>query len=262
MNGGLRRLARRALGPADLEEAELARPLVSNRPHVMIDAGANVGGSLSGYARRGWEVHASQPDPAKRAALARSFAVLDTVTIASEAVSAADRNDLPLYASQVSNGISSLTPFHESRWPTSVATCRLDTDRRSRDVGDVGFLAVDAEGHDRSLLQSFPWDTVHPTAVLCKFEEPKAVPLRLTYRDSAEFLVSQGDAALISEWHSILEDSRPHTWRRAVLFPAVLSVGAWGYLLAVSPDSVQCAPRAFRVAAARLKARQLVQRIR
>src|SRR5262245_29387269 len=98
------------------------------RDGVLIDVGAHWGTSLTPYALRGWRVYAIEPDPSNREHLLRNWGVAPNVRVDDRAVSERDGEELPLFTSPISTGISTLSPFHPSHRPTTgVRTVRLDT---------------------------------------------------------------------------------------------------------------------------------------
>src|SRR5680860_596724 len=131
----LRRLGRAILGSADMDECAVVEHLARRTPKTMVDVGAHVGGSLIPFARKGWDVHAFEPDPSNRTQLLQATREFPRVKVNPLAVTSVDGEKLPLFTSEVSTGISTLVPFHESHEVTAmVATTRLDTYLRHEDV--------------------------------------------------------------------------------------------------------------------------------
>jgi FkbM family methyltransferase len=199
----------------------------------MVDVGAHHGGTLALFAHDGWKIIAIEPDPANRAILSRDF---PTIAIDPRAIGERDGEQVTLYTSGVSSGISTLNPFHPSHRATSrVETVRLDT--LLTDVSEVTLLKTDTEGWDLPVLRTFPWDRLHPLAVIAEFDDHKTVPLGYDWRDLAEFLVDRGFAVEVSEWYPVVEYGRPHRWRSVRPFPVELAdAAAWGNLIATAPE--------------------------
>lgn len=233
----LLREIKRRFRPPDFDEIELVDALIRTRGRgVMVDVGAHHGASLRPFARDGWKVYALEPDARNRSVLIRRVAHWPTVHVDGRAVSDRDGQQVTLYTSSVSTGISALAPFHPSHQATdSVETVRLDT--LLADADEVTFVKTDTEGWDLPVLRTFPWDRLHPLAVMCEFEDRKTVPLGYDYNDIAGFLTSLGYAVFTSEWYPVVEYGRQHRWRSIRRYPVELAdPGAWGNLLAVDPQ--------------------------
>ena len=225
----------RVIGPGFDEVAAVHAVLRTRGPGVMVDVGAHHGQSLRPFAEDGWQVFAFEPDPVNRAVLEHRVAQRANVTVDGRAIASRDGETVMLYTSEVSSGISTLTPFHPShRAAVQVGTVRLDT--YLAPVDDVTVLKTDAEGHDFPILQTFPWWRLHPRAVICEFEDRRTAGLGYEFGDMAEFLAGQGYVVYVSEWYPVVEYGRVHRWRSLRQFPTALAdVNAWGNLLAVDP---------------------------
>ena len=83
------------------------------------------------------------------------------------------------------------------------------------------------------VLQGVPWGRIKPSAILCEFEDFKTVPLGYDFHRMAGFLVNQGYAVFVSEWHPIIRYGISHDWHKFAKYPCELSSPkAWGNLLA------------------------------
>jgi FkbM family methyltransferase len=228
----------------------------------MVDVGAHHGGALEAFAQSGWSVHAFEPDPSNRAELMSGPGRMPSVHVDSRAITEIDGDQLELFTSDVSSGISTLTAFHPSHHATAtVETVRLDTYLAR--IDRVDFLKVDTEGHDLFVLKTFPWSRLKPQALVCEFEDRKTVPLGYGYRDLAQFLVDQGYVVLVSEWYPIVEYGLSHRWRAMHRYPHQLaSADAWGNLIAVEPRLLPRARRLARRAKWQLTVRHALDRLR
>lgn len=257
---GLKQQVGKVLGPPSFDEVDIVSRIIGRPAGIMLDVGAHHGYSADPFLARGWTVYAFEPDPANRAILERrcSAAVIDP-----RAVSEIDGDTVDLYTSDVSTGISTLSPFHDSHAPTAtVRTVRLDTYLRESAISHVGFLKSDVEGFDLFVLRSFPWDSQHPRAVVCEYEDHKTTRLGHTMHDIAMFLQSHGYAVVVSEWNPIVAYGTSHTWRRFVRYPVDVSADSWGNLIAVAPELVSSVEGAAGPAARRMKVRRLADRLR
>jgi FkbM family methyltransferase len=242
----LRRVAHRLRGPSFDEVGVVHQALRSAGPGLLVDVGAHFGSSLRPFADDGWRVIAIEPDPNNRAILAERTQGRANVTIDARAISERDGEMRTLYTSDVSTGISALAPFHPTHRPTAeVETVRLDTLLADEDL--VTVLKTDLEGYDLPALQTFPWDRLHPRAVVCEFEDRKTVPLGYTYHDLGRFLLDQGYTVFVSEWWPVVEYGRRHRWRALRRYPSELAdVAAWGNFIAVDDDLSGAVQRAAR----------------
>ncbi|WP_198166612.1 FkbM family methyltransferase [Mycobacterium sherrisii] len=222
----------------------------------MLDVGAHQGYSAAPFVVRKWSVYAFEPDPANRAILASRF---PGITIDPRAVAEKDDDEVSLFTSDVSSGISTLSPFHATHEPTTrVRTVRLDTYIRDRAIGQVDFLKIDTEGYDLFALRTFPWDTLHPKVVVCEFEDNKTTRLGHDVHDIARFIQQRGYAILVSEWEPITEYGVKHTWRRFARYPTELGADSWGNLIAVDPSLLEAVERAGSSAVRRMRIREWV----
>jgi FkbM family methyltransferase len=258
MEGGkqmvLRWLARRLVPPWDIDEVQVVFRVIGGTPGTMLDVGAHQGYSAAPFLKRGWTVHAFEPDPANRAILSSRCpgAIIDP-----RAISEKDGEEVPLFTSDVSTGISTLSPFHDTHAPTAtVQTVRLDTYLREHDIGHVDFLKIDIEGYDLFALRTFPWDTLHPKAVVCEYEDNKTVRLGHDVHDIARFLEQRGYSVVVSEWEPITQYGVRHTWRRFARYPTELAGDSWGNLIAVDPSLLESLEQAEESAVKRLRIRQ------
>jgi FkbM family methyltransferase len=204
----------------------------------MLDVGAHHGGSLERFASDGWRVFAFEPDPDNRLRLHHRCRSYETVSVDARAVSNCDGAQARFYQSNVSTGISSLSPFH----PSHTSSIRVHTVTLSRFLSDsrvdsVDFLKIDTEGHDLFVLQGFPWQSIRPRAILCEFENKKTIPVGYSFHDLAQYLTERHFRVLVSEWYPILRYGGQHRWHRFANYPCQLhDENGWGNLLAVASD--------------------------
>jgi FkbM family methyltransferase len=221
-----------------LEEVELALRWFQRQPtasRVMFDVGGHHGTSSELFASQGWRIHAFEPDPHNRAAFERRLGACENVTLDSRAVSDRTGDEVTLYDSTESSGISTLTPFVDSHRPAAVIkTVRLDDFVHANEIERVDFLKIDTEGHDLMVLKGFPWDTFRPDIIVCEFEDNKTTRLGYDTADMIEFLSDLGYSLLISEWHPIERYGAVHSFERLYVFEgAVPAETAWGNLVAI-----------------------------
>lgn len=225
--------ARLRPSPPTTDENAIIVELLKNSRGTMLDVGAAHGATLLPLARRGWTVHAFEPDSSNRARLQTRIEGLNTVTVNPVAVTEIDDQSLAFYSSPVSFGVSSLSPFTSEHVESeTVRTIRLDTYLDRSGIKNVDYLKVDAEGHDLFVLRSFPFDRIKPQAVLCEFENNKTKPLGYDVLAMADYLVACGYSVIVSEWMPIERYGIAHKWLRFAAYPATPDDAGWGNLMA------------------------------
>lgn len=221
-----------------LDEAAIAWDFFRGQraPGVMVDVGAHHGSALRPFVRRGWEVHAFEPDAVNRAPLIAEFGGLANLRIDPRAVSDRAMQGVTFYRSEVSSGISGLSAFHASHKAADVTDVTTLTDwAASTGVNTIDFLKIDTEGHDLFVLRGMPWQQLRPRLVLCEFENSKTEPLGYNYDDLVAFLMSKGYTVITSEWYPIQRYGTTHSWKCFAegTPPAISNQAGWGNLLAL-----------------------------
>lgn len=243
----------------EINEVSIVSDVIGAELGTMIDVGAHWGGCLAQFLERGWTVYAIEPDTDNRAKLAVNF---PKATIDSRAVSERDGETVRLFTSDISAGISTLSPFHPTHEPTSeVRTVRLDTFINEYGIQRVDFLKTDVEGYDLLALRTFPWDKLRPKAVVCEFEDNKTNRLGYASHDMAKFLQDRGYAVVVSEWYPIVQYGTEHRWRRFAHYPTDIPSDSWGNLIAVEPRLLDQVDRSCEVAIHRDRARRKAEQL-
>ena len=182
---------------------------------LMVDVGTHHGGSLKPFLDRGWKVLGFEPDPANREILTQRVGQHPRLVVDPRAVSNKPATGVALYSTDESSGASSLSAFtskHEQAATVEVTTLSDAFERHG--VERVRLLKVDAEGFDKMVLESLPWDRLKPDAIMVEFEDRKTVPLGYTTADMAQVMVDHGYTVFCSEWHPIVRYGIQHDWRR------------------------------------------------
>jgi FkbM family methyltransferase len=209
-----------------------------SKKNILIDVGAHCGESFRPYEKAGWSTFAFEPDPVNR----KRITVRSPLTKLSDfAVSDEDDQELTLYISPESSGISSLAPFHPSHQASvKVKTKTLATVCRTENISNVDFLKIDTEGFDLFVLKGFPFDTIQPMVILSEFEDAKTLNLGYSYQDLGNFFTNYGYTVYLSEWQPIVKYGGQHTWERIVKFPnaELRNVQAWGNFIAIRSDCI------------------------
>lgn len=203
-------------------------------PRQMVDVGAHYGSSLRDFAAAGWDVLAFEPDPHNRKHLMQHSAV-KTGNVKVEAIALGDRDGevVPFFGSPESTGISGLSAFRDTHEKVAeVPIARLETVLESNKIRKVGFLKIDVEGFELSVLQGLNFGTVKPEVVLAEFENAKTESHGYSTDDLAKLLLDQGYDVFVSEWWPIVRYGAKHSWRRFVPYPCETDPQSWGNLLA------------------------------
>lgn len=213
---------------------DLIKDLYTNR--VMIDVGAFDGGTFKPFLLNNWNVYAFEPNP-------NMYRYIDifirnnpdyanNLKLEKKCVNDIEQDNLNFYFSEVSKGISSLTPFHNShkKAPFTVSSVRLDNYMKTNNINHVNFLKIDTEGHDYFVLKSYPWDKDKPDVIECEFEDFKSVDkLNYNWKDMAEYLNKLNYKIIISEWYPIVKYGGNHKWKGFKEYPCELDdKNAWG----------------------------------
>ena len=251
-----RSLAKRAIGPAQIDETYIVHFALRGRRGVMIDIGAHYGHTLAPFAHDGWEVHAFEPDPDNRTRLQAAFGQRTNVTIVPKAVSN-HAGQMPLFTSSESTGISSLTPFTAGHQQTAVVEIITLRDYIAvTGISSIDFMKIDVEGHERHVLGGHDW-SVAPEVIVLEFEDAKTLPLGYVWTDLANELVGRGYEVLVSEWFPIERYGAAHRWRQFKSYPSQLEdPAAWGNLIAAR--SLERLAPAIRHAVRRYRLRQQI----
>lgn len=205
-------------------------------PRIMIDVGAAHGSALKVFAGDRWQIFAFEPNPANRKILEHAVRKYGNVKVDGRAVSDHAESGVKFYASSLSDGLGSLSPFdasHDASYEVDI-TSLADVFREPQ---AVGFLKIDTEGFDFHVLRGVPLDRMSPHLILCEFDNKKSVPLGYTMNDMAEYLVEHGYRVLISESDAIPDYGQLPEWRRFAIYPTpLLDPNATGNLFAAKDD--------------------------
>lgn len=230
----LRALCRRAA----LSEAEIIYELFDSfqKSRVMVDVGAHHGGALAPFLFDDWVIHAFEPDITNRKILEENFGCYKNITIDTRAISDKIEKSVSFYKSNISAGISSLSPFHSSHIEINekIDVTTLSSYTEENKITNIKFLKIDVEGYDLFVLKGFPWDDYSPEVILVEYENSKSIPLGYTFDDIALYLLDKEYYLLVSEWDPIEQYGSIHTWKRFIQYPCeLLDNDSYGNIIAV-----------------------------
>jgi FkbM family methyltransferase len=220
-----------------IDESELIHHLHHNSNttnHNMIDVGAHHGHSLVPFAKAGWNIIAFEPDPDNRKILENRIQNDWKIKLFSCALSDNPSDDCAFFGSDVSSGVSGLSPFldsHSQKARVSVST--LASVCQTERVTSVDFLKIDTEGYDLMVLKGNSWRHIQPKIIICEFDEKKTNPLGYNYITICDYLADRGYRIFLSEWYPIERYGIKHSWRGIKQWPCQISDDeAWGNIVA------------------------------
>jgi FkbM family methyltransferase len=198
---------------------------------VMVDVGAHVGSAFRPFHLAGWTIHAFEPDPRHAELLADRHAGDSRVRLDTRAISDASGRKVPFYVSRESSGISGLSAFRDTHIEIGhVETLAL---RDVEGLDRVDLLKIDTEGHEKFVLEGFPWDRIRPRVIVAEFEDAKTLRHGYATDDLVTFLHDLGYQVWLSEWHPIVKYGIQHQWHRLLnADDAKPDSAAWGNLIA------------------------------
>lgn len=221
-----------------IDELKILYPFLPEKAGLMIDVGAHNGESFLRFQRRGWTIHAFEPDPERFAGLQEKIRSLERITLDSRAVSRVSGRQYPWFTTPDSDYAGTMHPFADTHVQTGiVTTVALSDIVRERGIEHIDLLKIDAEGFDFMVLQGFPFERLRPDFILCEFEDKKTVPLGCTTAEIAEMLRKEGYTVYVSEWHPVIRYGIRHQWHGFRPWPSPLNnPDAWGNLLAFAKE--------------------------
>jgi len=221
----------------NVDECKILK-FILRKGSYMVDVGAHHGSSCIPFLKRNWNVLAFEPCSKTRTVLIQNLAKLnlsDSIEIDSRGVSNASSKSHPIYVSDESSGVTTLTPFLDShKVEENIDLVSLRDYFENKDNFEIDFLKIDAEGHDFDVLKGFPFEKCLPNAVICEFEDNKTIPLGYKWKDMANYLLNFGYHVYVSEWKQIKQYGTTHDWLSLKKYPTNLHhENNWGNLIAL-----------------------------
>lgn len=217
-------------------EADLIKDFFDSKNIVgtMLDVGVHYGESFIDYAKNGWIIFGVEPNPICIASLPK----YDNFKLYQNAASDIDDQDVTLYTSTESTGITSLIPFNPDHKPfVTVKTITLKTIIQKENIKKIDFLKIDIEGYDFFALKGFPFEVLKPSIIICEFEDKKTRNLGYTYKDLAKLLLDQDYKVYVSEWFPIKKYGVQHDWKDIRSYAgSLLDENGWGNFIAIKNE--------------------------
>jgi len=142
-----------------------------DRPRCMVDVGACHGAMAAPLLAHGWRAELLEPDPAAREVLERNLAGY-AAQIRVHAIAAGRQSaDAVEFHQSAIQGLSGLgeSPFGATASVLRVPSVSLEDFLAQREIADVDFLKIDAEGYDFDVLESLDFRRVKPELVLIEY---------------------------------------------------------------------------------------------
>jgi FkbM family methyltransferase len=190
---------------------------------IMFDIGANIGTSFKPFFQDEWEIYAFEPAKKMMHRLENVYGDKSNVHLIKKAISNKPVHRLPLYVSDVSDGITALSTFHYSHcFSEYVEVTTLELFLEGKELQEIDFMKIDTEGYDYFVLKGNNWDKFKPRIIMCEYEERKSLPLGYSTTDLLQFLHDLGYRMIISELDPVNEYGNQQRWRGFVEFPCPL----------------------------------------
>jgi FkbM family methyltransferase len=171
IGGNLELNALTDLGIVNLLVEPYFRDQQIDRPRCMVDVGACHGAMAEPLLARGWMAELLEPDPAAREVLERNLAG-HAARIRVHAIAAGRQSaDAVEFHQSAIQGLSGLSesPFGATANVLRVPSITLKDFLAQREITDVDFLKIDAEGYDFDVLESLDFHRVKPELVLIEY---------------------------------------------------------------------------------------------
>jgi FkbM family methyltransferase len=209
-----------------------------NKPRLIVDAGAHVGGFAAPFINAGWRAICIEPETENWIALRDKFGSNPRVKLHKVAVGK-EKGTFPFYVSPDHWGIHSMQPWHETHKPAGV----IDVTLLAYIVHEpVSLLRLNIEGSELPALQGYDLKKFPPELALVEFYDSRTEKhFGYNHHDLVSYMKPYGYVAYISEWAEVQEYSRKD--RKTILhkhlgirkYP-LDHAPAWGNLIFIKAD--------------------------
>ncbi len=160
-------------GDLDMMQVIVAGYLRAGGPGTLLDVGACMGTMSAPLLQEGWRAVMFEPDPRCHEQIARLTAAFpEHARLEKSAVSTDGRKSVTFHLANTP-GLSGLSqsPFQGDAATIEVPAIALSAYVAREGLQDVGFIKIDAEGHDLAILDSLDFTTLQPRLVMVEFGE-------------------------------------------------------------------------------------------
>ncbi len=206
---------------------------------TMVDVGACKGDALMQFLNHNWSVHAFEPKDSNYNELVDNTTG-SQITINKRAVSNEPKEKTTFFSSNQNDGIGSLKQFSDSHDNSEITTVtKLVIYSNEKNISEIDYLKVDAEGYDKLVLEGLNWSKICPRLIMCEYEDKKTIQLDYTKDDLINFLTDKGYRIIISVWKPIISYGGAHRWQQFVLSDFEhISKETWGNIIAINEDKL------------------------
>ena len=160
-------------GDMDIVMTIVVPYLMDGPAATMIDVGACLGAYSNPLLQRGWQSHMFEPDPRCQPRLQKLLSLYPrTAHLTTAAVVSTAAETVRFHVARTP-GLSGLnvSPYDADEDVRDVPAINLMDYLKARDVGDIRFVKIDAEGHDLTILTSIDFAAIRPTLVMVEYGE-------------------------------------------------------------------------------------------
>ena len=104
---------------------------------------------------------------------------------------------------------------HDNSEITTVTTLEIYCDEKN--ISEIDYLKVDAEGYDKLVLEGLNWSKICPRLIMCEYEDRKTIQLYYTKDYLINFLTDKGYHIILSVWKPIISYGGAHRWQQILL---------------------------------------------
>lgn len=209
-----------------------------NKPRLLVDVGAHVGGFAQHFISAGWRAICIEPEEHNWKALREKYGTSPRVQLHKVAVSSV-KGRFPFFVSAEHWGIHSMQPWHETHKGAGV----VDTTLLAYIVHEpVSLLRLNIEGSELPALKGYDLHKFAPEMALVEFYDSRTEKFfNYNHHDIANYMKPYGYTVWISEWAEVEEYSRqgvktvPHRHLGIGKYP-LDHAPAWGNLIFVKDE--------------------------
>lgn len=216
-----------------------------NKPRLLVDAGAHVGGFALPFVNHGWHAKLIEPEPENFRALQEKFGNNPRVSLHKVAVGS-EKGEKPFYVSSEHWAIHSLQPWHETHKSFGMVHVTL---LAYLVYVPVSLLRLNIEGGELDALKGYDMVKFGPELAMIEFYDSRTSEyFGYTHHDLVKYMAQYGYIAYVSEWAEVEEYSRrgvktiPHRHIGIGRYP-LDHAPVWGNLIFVKAEREKELPK-------------------